>query len=336
VDCRPWVTTSRRANVVFRPDPRRGGVHLSISKKFATVDRALHRKGRHPNVVVDVRLKRILKRASARKLTFGYSARSGPRMVYSTNPGTPPRRGLPIARMVTFAHTAPDCAEIMWNEQNWTLVRHGRSAVLVPSGTRALRTVRQFNDLPAGCVAAGATVDRSCRGRRNRPRTPESGAQPVRLASGRAGARGRRPRHPRRPFPAKGGGSAPRPPGSPPPGAGREPIPPRTGRGPVRREEWPVTDQCGVGRLAENGHQATQLPALIPGNSARVAASPTLVGHVAPRRPDHRGPTSGIGEGFSARALRRRRLRLGAGVHRRPWPLVERHRASGYTWCAPG
>jgi hypothetical protein len=48
--------------------------------------------------------------------------------------------------MVTFAHTAPDCAEIMWNEQNWTLV------ALPVSSTRAqwdegLRTVRQFNDL---------------------------------------------------------------------------------------------------------------------------------------------------------------------------------------------
>ncbi|MBI3689354.1 MAG: hypothetical protein HY239_01340 [Mycolicibacterium aromaticivorans] len=49
-------------------------------------------------------------------------------------------------RMVTFAHTAPDCAEIMWNEQNWTLVS------MPISSTRAqwdegLRTVRQFNDL---------------------------------------------------------------------------------------------------------------------------------------------------------------------------------------------
>ena len=48
--------------------------------------------------------------------------------------------------MVTFAHTAPDCAEIMWNEQNWTLVS------MPISSTRAqwdegLRTVRQFNDL---------------------------------------------------------------------------------------------------------------------------------------------------------------------------------------------
>jgi hypothetical protein len=49
-------------------------------------------------------------------------------------------------RMVTFAHTAPDCAEIMWNEQNWTLVS------MPIASTRAqwdegLRTVRQFNDL---------------------------------------------------------------------------------------------------------------------------------------------------------------------------------------------
>jgi hypothetical protein len=64
--------------------------------------------------------------------------------------------------MVTFAHTAPDCAEIMWNEQNWTLVS-------MPIGsTRAqwdegLRTVRQFNDLlrvlppvPQQTGAAGA------------------------------------------------------------------------------------------------------------------------------------------------------------------------------------
>jgi hypothetical protein len=47
---------------------------------------------------------------------------------------------------VTFAHTAPDCAEIMWNEQNWTLL------AMPIASTRAewdegLRTVRQFNDL---------------------------------------------------------------------------------------------------------------------------------------------------------------------------------------------
>jgi hypothetical protein len=65
-------------------------------------------------------------------------------MVYSTNLDA--ARRACDRRMVTFAHTAPDCAEIMWNEQNWTLV------ALPVSSTRAqwdegLRTVRQFNDL---------------------------------------------------------------------------------------------------------------------------------------------------------------------------------------------
>ena len=68
----------------------------------------------------------------------------GPRMVYSTNLDA--ARRACDRRMVTFAHTAPDCAEIMWNEQNWTLVS------MPITSTRAewdegLRTVRQFNDL---------------------------------------------------------------------------------------------------------------------------------------------------------------------------------------------
>ena len=65
-------------------------------------------------------------------------------MVYSTNLDA--ARRACDRRMVTFAHTAPDCAEIMWNEQNWTLVS------MPITSTRAewdegLRTVRQFNDL---------------------------------------------------------------------------------------------------------------------------------------------------------------------------------------------
>src|SRR6201999_2803574 len=65
-------------------------------------------------------------------------------MVYSTNLDA--ARRACDRRMVTFAHTAPDCAEIMWNEQNWTLVS------MPVTSTRAqwdegLRTVRQFNDL---------------------------------------------------------------------------------------------------------------------------------------------------------------------------------------------
>jgi hypothetical protein len=65
-------------------------------------------------------------------------------MVYSTNLDA--ARRACDRRMVTFAHTAPDCAEIMWNEQHWTLVS------MPVTSTRAqwdegLRTVRQFNDL---------------------------------------------------------------------------------------------------------------------------------------------------------------------------------------------
>jgi len=65
-------------------------------------------------------------------------------MVYSTNLDA--ARRACDRRMVTFAHTAPDCAEIMWNEQNWTLV----SMPITSSRTQwdeGLRTVRQFNDL---------------------------------------------------------------------------------------------------------------------------------------------------------------------------------------------
>jgi hypothetical protein len=48
--------------------------------------------------------------------------------------------------MVTFAHTAPDSAEIMWNEQNWTLVSMPITSTR-SDWDEGLRTVRQFNDL---------------------------------------------------------------------------------------------------------------------------------------------------------------------------------------------
>jgi hypothetical protein len=65
-------------------------------------------------------------------------------MVYSTNLDA--ARRACDRRMVTFAHAAPDCAEIMWNEPNWTLIS------MPVTSTRAqwdegLLTVRQFNDL---------------------------------------------------------------------------------------------------------------------------------------------------------------------------------------------
>ena len=101
---------------------------------------ALHRKV-GTNVVVDLRLKGI---KEPRENDIWLLGAIGPRMVYSTNLDA--ARRACDRRMVTFAHTAPDCAEIMWNEQNWTLVR------MPVTSTRAqwdegLRTVRQFNDL---------------------------------------------------------------------------------------------------------------------------------------------------------------------------------------------
>jgi hypothetical protein len=94
-------------------------------------------------------------------------------MVYSTNLDA--ARRACDRRMVTFAHTAPDCAEIMWNEQNWTLVS------MPVTSTRAqwdegLRTVRQFNDLlrvlpPAQQALASQAVARRS-GSPSRPLTP--------------------------------------------------------------------------------------------------------------------------------------------------------------------
>jgi hypothetical protein len=101
---------------------------------------ALHRKV-GTNVVVDVRLKGL---KEPRENDIWLLGAIGPRMVYSTNLDA--ARRACDRRMVTFAHTAPDCAEIMWNEENWTLVS------MPITSTRAqwdegLRTVRQFNDL---------------------------------------------------------------------------------------------------------------------------------------------------------------------------------------------
>lgn len=101
---------------------------------------ALHRKV-GTNVVMDLRLKGL---KEPREDDMWLLGAIGPRMVYSTNLDA--ARRACDRRMVTFAHTAPDCAEIMWNEQNWTLVS------MPISSTRAqwdegLRTVRQFNDL---------------------------------------------------------------------------------------------------------------------------------------------------------------------------------------------
>ncbi|RRR41671.1 hypothetical protein EHH44_18715 [Mycolicibacter terrae] len=114
-------------------------VYIFDLDEVATVI-ALHRKV-STNVVVDVRLKGL---KEPRENDIWLLGAIGPRMVYSTNLDA--ARRACDRRMVTFAHTAPDCAEIMWNEANWTLVS------MPITSTRAqwdegLRSVRQFNDL---------------------------------------------------------------------------------------------------------------------------------------------------------------------------------------------
>jgi hypothetical protein len=85
--------------------------------------------------------------------------------------------------MVTFAHTAPDCAEIMWNEQNWTLVS------MPITSTRAqwdegLRTVRQFNDLLRVLPPVPKAIARSAARRNGSPGRPL--APPAELPPGRS------------------------------------------------------------------------------------------------------------------------------------------------------
>ena len=142
---------------------------------------ALHRKV-GTNVVVDLRLKGI---KEPRENDIWLLGAIGPRMVYSTNLDA--ARRACDRRMVTFAHTAPDCAEIMWNEQHWTLVS------MPVTSTRAqwdegLRTVRQFNDLlrvlpPIPQAIAGQAVTR-------RSGSP---SRPLRPAPARAEALAARP-----------------------------------------------------------------------------------------------------------------------------------------------
>jgi hypothetical protein len=156
------VGSSTPAHNVVLGQIRGEAVFIFDLEEVATVI-ALHRKV-GTNVVVDVRLKGL---KEPRENDIWLLGAIGPRMVYSTNLDA--ARRACDRRMVTFAHTAPDCAEIMWNEQNWTLVS-------MPIGsTRAqwdegLRTVRQFNDLlrvlppvPQSTPTAGATPQASAR-----------------------------------------------------------------------------------------------------------------------------------------------------------------------------
>jgi hypothetical protein len=144
---------------------------------------ALHRKV-GTNVVVDLRLKGI---KEPRENDIWLLGAIGPRMVYSTNLDA--ARRACDRRMVTFAHTAPDCAEIMWNEQHWTLVS------MPVTSTRAqwdegLRTVRQFNDLLRvlpPLPQAGQTNQAGPAGREALPRRSGSPSRPLKPAPARQG-----------------------------------------------------------------------------------------------------------------------------------------------------
>jgi hypothetical protein len=147
-------------------------VYIFDLEEVATVI-ALHRKV-GTNVVVDLRLKGL---KEPRESDIWLLGAIGPRMVYSTNLDA--ARRACDRRMVTFAHTAPDSAEIMWNEQNWTLV------ALPIASTRTqwdegLRTVRQFNDLLRVLPPAPSETDEPA-GLRNaapsRPLTPAGRAE---------------------------------------------------------------------------------------------------------------------------------------------------------------
>jgi hypothetical protein len=163
-------------------------VYIFDLEDVATVI-ALHRKV-GTNVVMDLRLKGL---KEPRENDVWLLGAIGPRMVYSTNLDA--ARRACDRRMVTFAHTAPDCAEIMWNEQNWTLVS------MPITSTRAewdegLRTVRQFNDLlrvlpPIPKAAIGQATTRR-NGAPGRPIAPQAELPPPgRVPPGRAQEQGR-------------------------------------------------------------------------------------------------------------------------------------------------
>ncbi|HZA08834.1 trehalose monomycolate transport factor TtfA, partial [Mycobacterium sp.] len=140
---------------------------------------ALHRKV-GTNVVIDLRLKGL---KEPRESDMWLLGAIGPRMVYSTNLDA--ARRACDRRMVTFAHTAPDSAEIMWNEQNWTLIS------MPVTSTRAvwdegLRTVRQFNDLLRVLPPAPKAIGQSAARRDGSPGRPL--APPAELPPGRTEA----------------------------------------------------------------------------------------------------------------------------------------------------
>ena len=137
-------------------------VYIFDLEEVATVI-ALHRKV-GTNVVVDLRLKGL---KEPRESDIWLLGAIGPRMVYSTNLDA--ARRACDRRMVTFAHTAPDSAEIMWNEQNWTLV------AMPIASTRAQWDEGSAHGPPIQRLAAGvaAAACRDSAGGRRARRAPQ-------------------------------------------------------------------------------------------------------------------------------------------------------------------
>ncbi|MDT5140159.1 MAG: hypothetical protein QOD58_4421 [Mycobacterium sp.] len=201
-------------------------VYIFDLEEVATVI-ALHRKV-GTNVVVDLRLKGL---KEPRESDIWLLGAIGPRMVYSTNLDA--ARRACDRRMVTFAHTAPDSAEIMWNEQNWTLV------AMPIASTRAqwdegLRTVRQFNDLLRVLPPLPAE-------------TPQEEGEPE----------GRRNAAPGRPLASAARAELPQRRAQAEPAAGVLPDPARRAAEPVRREESRSEGVRRPPRAGRNGHQAS-------------------------------------------------------------------------------
>jgi hypothetical protein len=153
-------------------------VYIFDLEEVATVI-ALHRKV-GTNVVVDLRLKGL---KEPRESDIWLLGAIGPRMVYSTNLDA--ARRACDRRMVTFAHTAPDSAEIMWNEQNWTLVALPIASTRV-QWDEGLRTVRQFNDLLRVLPPIPAEADEAAGPRNAAPSRPLAPAGRAELPPRRA------------------------------------------------------------------------------------------------------------------------------------------------------
>src|ERR1700737_3801950 len=198
-------------------------VYIFDLEEVATVI-ALHRKV-GTNVVVDLRLKGL---KEPRESDIWLLGAIGPRMVYSTNLDA--ARRACDRRMVTFAHTAPESAEIMWNEQNWTLVS------MPITSTRAqwdegLRTVRQFNDLLRVLPPIPAE-------------TPQEEGE----------SEGRRNAAPGRPLASAARAELPQRRAQAEPAAGVLPDPARRAAEPVRREESRSEGVRRPPRAGRNGH----------------------------------------------------------------------------------